>query len=122
MRSRHGMSTYGAGRSRRTWKAGWCRRHSGLPWSSARREVRARAGNRGPAHPMRRPAVAGTGRATDNAALKQPSPREAMATPNPVAEFTDTPLPAAAYARFRAAFQPQVRIELIALEAALGRY
>jgi molybdopterin biosynthesis enzyme len=45
-----------------------------------------------------------------------------MATPNPVAEFTETPLPAAAYARFRAAFQPQVRIELIALEAALGRY
>jgi molybdopterin molybdotransferase len=58
----------------------------------------------------------------DNAALKQPSPGEAMPTPNPVAEFTDTPLPAAAYARFREAFQPQVRIELIALEAALGRY
>lgn len=45
-----------------------------------------------------------------------------MAIANPVAEFTDTPLPAAAYARFRAAFQPQVRVELIALDAAVGRH
>lgn len=41
---------------------------------------------------------------------------------NPIAEFTDTPLPAEAYARFGAVVQPRVRRELVALDAALGRY
>ena len=45
-----------------------------------------------------------------------------MAAQNPVVEFTDTPLPAAANARFREAVRPLVRTELVALEAALGRY
>ncbi|HEY8743394.1 MAG TPA: gephyrin-like molybdotransferase Glp [Chloroflexota bacterium] len=45
-----------------------------------------------------------------------------MPVVNPVAEFTDTPLPAAAYARFRDAVQPRVRVELVALDAALNRY
>lgn len=45
-----------------------------------------------------------------------------MAAQNPVAAFTDTPLPAEAYRRFRAVYQPTVRRELIALDDALGRY
>ncbi|HEV7216297.1 MAG TPA: molybdopterin molybdotransferase MoeA, partial [Chloroflexota bacterium] len=45
-----------------------------------------------------------------------------MATANPIAEFTETPLPAAAYARFRETFQPRLRVDLVALDAALDRY
>jgi len=45
-----------------------------------------------------------------------------MAVSNPIAEFTDTPLPAEAYARFRAVVQPRVHREVVALDAALGRY
>jgi len=45
-----------------------------------------------------------------------------MPTTNPIAEFTDTPLPAAAYARFRAVVQPHVRVELLPLDVALNRY
>ena len=45
-----------------------------------------------------------------------------MNAQNPVSEFTDTPLPVAAYARFRAAVTPVPRQELVALEAALGRF
>jgi molybdopterin molybdotransferase len=45
-----------------------------------------------------------------------------MANANPVAEFTDTPLPTTAYARFREHVKAQIRVELIALDAALNRY
>ncbi|MCL4545842.1 MAG: molybdopterin molybdotransferase MoeA [Chloroflexi bacterium] len=45
-----------------------------------------------------------------------------MPTVNPVNAFTDTPLPAEAWRRFIAGWQPQLERELVSLQASLGRY